>query len=77
MVQRLDRFEAETGHWVVFNFGSTGQLAQQIEQGAPVDLFVAANVSFIEELARQDLVLPDTVQLYVCVGRITRRTFAR
>lgn len=70
-----DRFEAETGHRVVFNFGSTGQLAQQIEQGAPVDLFAAANVSFIEELARQDLVLPDTVQLYAR-GRITLWTRA-
>lgn len=64
------QFEAETGQKVVFNFGSTGQLAQQIEYGAPVDLFAAANVSFIEELARKDLVLPDTVQLYAR-GRIT------
>jgi molybdate transport system substrate-binding protein len=64
------QFEAETGHHVVFNFGSTGQLAQQIEQGAPVDLFAAANVSFIEELARQGLILPDTQQL-VGRGRLT------
>ena len=49
-------FEAETGHKVVFNFGSTGQLAQQIEQGAPVDLFAAANVSFIDDLAQQGLI---------------------
>ncbi len=27
---------------VVFNFGATGQLAQQIERGAPVDVFAAA-----------------------------------
>ncbi|MCS6845987.1 MAG: molybdate ABC transporter substrate-binding protein [Caldilineales bacterium] len=57
-------FEQETGIPVVFNFGSTGLLAQQIEQGAPVDLFAAANVSYIEELAQQGLVLPDTVALY-------------
>jgi molybdate transport system substrate-binding protein len=64
------QFEAETGHKVVFNFGSTGQLAQQIEQGAPVDLFAAANVSFVEELERQGLILPDTKELYAR-GRIT------
>lgn len=69
------QFQAETGHRVVFNFGSTGQLAQQIEQGAPVDLFAAANVSFVEELAQQGLVLPDTVQLYAR-GRITLWTRA-
>jgi molybdate transport system substrate-binding protein len=68
-------FEAETGHRVVFNFGSTGQLAQQIEQGAPVDLFAAANISFVEELAQQGLVLPDTVQLYAR-GRIVLWTHA-
>jgi molybdate transport system substrate-binding protein len=68
-------FEAETGHKVVFNFGSTGQLAQQIEQGAPVDLFAAANVSFIDDLAQQGLILPDTVQMYAR-GRITLWTRA-
>lgn len=57
-------FEAETGHTIVFNFGSTGQLAQQIEQGAPVDVFAAANVSFIDDLERQGLILADTKQLY-------------
>lgn len=57
-------FEQQTGIPVVFNFGSTGQLAQQIEQGAPVDLFAAANVSFVDELAQQGRVLPGTVQIY-------------
>lgn len=63
-------FERETGTRVVFNFGSTGQLAQQIEQGAPVDLFAAANVSFIEELEQQGLIIPETKALYAR-GRIT------
>lgn len=62
-------FEAGTGNKVVFNFGSTGQLAQQIEQGAPVDLFAAANISFVEDLDQQNLILPDTKQLYAR-GRI-------
>jgi molybdate transport system substrate-binding protein len=69
------QFEAATGHKVVYNFGSTGQLTQQIEQGAPVDVFAAANVSFIEDLARQGLILPDTKQMYAR-GRITLWTRA-
>jgi len=69
------QFEAETGHKVVFNFGSTGQLTQQIEQGAPVDVFAAANVSFVEDLERQGLILPGTKQLYAR-GRITLWTRA-
>jgi molybdate transport system substrate-binding protein len=63
-------FEKETGAKVSFNFGSTGQLAQQIEQGAPVDLLAAANVSFVNELEEQGLILPDTKVLYAR-GRIT------
>ena len=69
------QFEAETGHKVVFNFGSTGQLTQQIEQGAPVDVFAAANVSFVEDLERQGLILPNTKQMYAR-GRITLWTRA-
>ncbi len=69
------QFEAETGHKVVFNFGSTGQLAQQIEQGAPVDLFAAANASYVDDLERQGLILPDTKRLYAR-GRITLWTRA-
>jgi molybdate transport system substrate-binding protein len=68
-------FEKETGTEAIFNFGSTGQLAQQIEQGAPVDLFAAANVDFIEELEKQGLILSDTKALYAR-GRITLWTRA-
>jgi molybdate transport system substrate-binding protein len=68
-------FEQETGTKVTFNFGSTGQLAQQIEQGAPVDLFAAANISFVEELEQQGLIIPDTKALYAR-GRITLWTRA-
>ena len=62
-------YEKETGNKVTFAFGSTGQLAQQIENGAPFDLFAAANVSFVEDLAEKDLVVPETVALYAR-GRI-------
>lgn len=62
-------FEQQTGHKVTFVFGSTGQLAQQIEEGAPFDLFAAANVSFVDDLAAKHLVLPDSVAQYAR-GRI-------
>lgn len=63
-------FEQSTGIRVVFNFGSTGMLAKQIENGAPVDLFAAANVEFVEGLERMGLTIPDTKALYAR-GRIT------
>lgn len=62
-------FEKETGHKVTFVFGSTGQLAQQIENGAPYDLFAAANLSFVEDLSQKNLILPNSMALYAR-GRI-------
>ncbi len=74
--QELGRlFTAQTGIEVVFNFGSTGQLAQQIAQGAPVDVFAAANQSYIDDLEQAGLVIPDTIALYA-QGRITLWTRA-
>lgn len=64
-----ERFEEQTGQRVVFSFGSTGNLAKQIEQGAPVDLFAAANVQFVQDLQDKGLIVPGTQQLYA-VGRI-------
>jgi molybdate transport system substrate-binding protein len=69
------RYEHETGKAVTFNFAASGQLAQQIDQGAPVDLFVSANVAYVEDLATNGRVLPDSVQVYA-QGRITLWTRA-
>jgi len=68
-------FEQQTGTRVVFNFGSTGQLAQQIAQGAPVDLFAAANRAYVDDLAARGFIRADSVQLYAR-GRITLWTRA-
>lgn len=64
------QFEQETGIKVTFSFGSTGTLAKQIENGAPVDLFAAANAEFVDQLEREGLILPETKALYAR-GRIT------
>ncbi|MBI3942912.1 MAG: molybdate ABC transporter substrate-binding protein [Chloroflexi bacterium] len=62
-------YEQETRHKVVLAFGSTGQLAQQVENGAPFDILAAANVSYIDDLRQKGLVIPETQQLYA-QGRI-------
>ncbi|MDH4147278.1 MAG: molybdate ABC transporter substrate-binding protein [Acidimicrobiia bacterium] len=43
-------FEAETGTAVTFSFGSSGQLREQIVNGAPFDLFASANVAFVDDV---------------------------
>ncbi|MBI5047762.1 MAG: molybdate ABC transporter substrate-binding protein [Deltaproteobacteria bacterium] len=41
------QFEINTGTRVVLSFGSTGMLARQIENGAPFDIFFAANEKYL------------------------------
>lgn len=43
-------FEQQTGHPVALSFGSTGLLAKQLREGAPFDVFAAANVSFVDDV---------------------------
>ncbi|MCX7889961.1 MAG: molybdate ABC transporter substrate-binding protein [Rhodobacteraceae bacterium] len=43
-------FTAETGQRVRLSFGSTGTFATQIRQGAPFEMFMAADQSFVEGL---------------------------
>ena len=62
-------FEEETRTKVVFQFGSTGNLANQIANGAPIDLFASANKKFVEDLVKSGDIIEDTVELYA-VGRI-------
>lgn len=66
-------YEKESGNRVVFNFGSTGMLAQQIEGGAPVDLFAAANKRYIDELEKKGLIISETKRVYA-IGRIVLAT---
>lgn len=63
-------FEQATGTKVTFTFSSTGILARQIENGAPVDLFAAANISFVDGLEKKGLIIADTKAIYAR-GRIT------
>jgi molybdate transport system substrate-binding protein len=48
-------FTKDTGIKVNLSFGSTQQLTQQIENGAPFDVFAAADTEHIDQLAKEGL----------------------
>jgi molybdate transport system substrate-binding protein len=68
-------FEASHKIKLVFVFGSTGMLTRQIENGAPFDVFAAANVSYIDQLEQKDLIVSGTKSIYAR-GRIAMWTTA-
>ncbi len=61
----LDRFQAGTGIVLTPVFLASGKLAEQIKQGAPFDVFMAANESFVRDLADGGFIRPESVHPYV------------
>jgi len=62
-------FEAKTGNHVTFSFGSSGNFAKQIAEGAPFDLFASANATFVDDTTRAGACDAATKALYAR-GRI-------
>ncbi len=57
-------FEMETGIHPVFSYASTAQLAAQIENGAPFDVFAAADTAHVVALDQKGLIAPNTRAVY-------------
>lgn len=62
-------FELETGTTVDVTLGSSGRLARQIVQGAPVDVFLSADAHQVDELASAGRVEPGSRGVYA-YGRL-------
>jgi molybdate transport system substrate-binding protein len=59
-----ERFKARTGLETTLSFGASGRLSEQIRQGAPFDVFLAANEKFVRDLASEEIIRPDSVRTY-------------
>ena len=63
------RFEQTTEHKAVYSFGSTGQLYAQITQGAPFDVFLAADQARPRKAVEEGFAVPGSRFTYA-VGRL-------
>jgi molybdate transport system substrate-binding protein len=52
--------EKNPGVSIAFNYGGSGTLQHQIEQGAPVDIFFSASEKQMDALQAEHLIIPDT-----------------
>ncbi|WP_462380804.1 molybdate ABC transporter substrate-binding protein [Pseudomonas sp. Marseille-QA0892] len=62
-------FEKATGHRLVASFGSTGQFYAQIKNGAPFQVFLAADDSTPERLEKEHEIVPGSRFTYA-IGKL-------
>ncbi len=58
------QFEAATGIHPIFSFASTAQLALQITNGGPYDVYVAADKQHVDALVKKHLLVPGSRTIY-------------
>ena len=61
LAELATRFERETGNKLALTFGSSGNLARQLEQGLPMDVFLSADEALIFRLAKNGWARDDGV----------------
>ncbi len=62
--QIAELFQKETGHTVKFSFGSSGKFYSQIKEGAPFDVFLAADEKNPKLLEQEGLAVKDSRFVY-------------
>ena len=67
--QLVADYTKKTGQAVKLSFGSSGNLTNQIRNGAPFDVFFSADEEYPQELTAEGLAAKDTLYRYA-VGRL-------
>ena len=58
MEEQARRFEADTGNKVVVSYGGSNALARQIEAGAPADVFISADLDWMDYVEQRARLVP-------------------
>ncbi|MGO8984490.1 MAG: molybdate ABC transporter substrate-binding protein [Terriglobales bacterium] len=67
--QLVDAYTKKTGRTVKLSFGASGNLTNQIRNGAPFDIFFSADEEYPRQLVSEGLASKDTLYRYA-VGRL-------
>lgn len=51
-------FESATGHKVIVSYGGSNALAKQVESGAPADVFISADLDWMDYVDQRKLLVP-------------------
>ena len=54
------QWQRETGRKVVISYAASNTLIKQIEQGAPADIFISADLDWMDYAQQKSLIQPDT-----------------
>ena len=55
-----DQYQKDTGRHVAVSLAASSTLAKQIESGAPADIFISADLDWMDYLAQKNLIKADT-----------------
>jgi molybdate transport system substrate-binding protein len=55
-----EQYKKDTGKYVAASLAASSTLAKQIESGAPADIFISADLDWMDYLAQRNLIKPDT-----------------
>lgn len=58
--EQAKQFEAGTGNKVVVSYGASNALAKQIDAGAPADIFISADLDWMDYVDQRHLLAPGT-----------------
>jgi len=53
-------WKTQSGKEIVATYGSTGTLAKQIAEGAPADIFISADLAWMDDVASKNLIKPES-----------------
>jgi molybdate transport system substrate-binding protein len=54
------QYQRDAGHRIVVSYGASSALAKQIEGGAPADIFISADLDWMDYVAEHKLIKPET-----------------